>query len=71
MFTRAGQDPGIKWEEKQTLEDAGISVEELEDAIENIQTSDVTDPFHQRTQEYKNEKAREGLESGKGGFRRG
>lgn len=70
MFTRAGQEQNIKWEEQQTLEDAGISDQELDKVLEDYQNSDSMD-FYQKKQEYLNEKAREGLNSGKGSFRRG
>lgn len=70
MFTRIAQEQNVKWEEKQTLEDAGIAEEEFEEAITDLQNSDPMD-FYQRKQEFLNEKAREGLNSGKGSFRRG
>jgi hypothetical protein len=70
-FTRVGKDPAVKWEEAETLEDAGISDEVFENIVEEVANQDVPTNFELKKQAYKQEKAREGLETGRGSFRRG
>jgi hypothetical protein len=70
-FTRVGKDPGIKWEESETLEDVGISEEVFESIVEEVANQDISNNFEIKKLAYKREKAKEGLESGRGSFRRG